>query len=320
MSKDMQKKSNPRPSAVNRNKGSFHFIFRFGLAWLLTLLLSGQPAMLSYAFAAESGKSSARSKMPTPAPSPAPVQQSNVDLTVTAINTSDVITDSQTLAISGNLEVTVQNLGSSASNTQFTILAFEDRNLNGKYDSGTDLQLGFTLVSQNIVANSSTSVSIALSAAVTFKGNLIYVFADSGNAIQEINEGNNVLHTQQSLSIVANQFNTGVDSTGTVLPVGAIDPHYRITESADPTYIGKQAYVVEDSPWFPNSSTSKWISVNPNRGTTIGNYAYETIIDLGTTDPTTTAIYGRWSSDNNGLDIKINGQSTGQTTSIYAYM
>jgi choice-of-anchor C domain-containing protein len=186
----MQKNPTPRLSVVKRNKGSFHFVFRLSFAWFLTLLLSAQPALLPYVFAAESGESSAPTEIP--ASSPAPVQQSNVDLTVTALNTSDVITDSQTLAISGNLEVTIQNLGSSATNTQFTVLAFEDRNLNGKYDGGADLQLGFTNVTQSITAAGKTSVSLSLSGTVLFKGNLIYVFADSGNAIPETNENNNV--------------------------------------------------------------------------------------------------------------------------------
>ena len=63
---------------------------------------------------------------------------------------------------------------------------------------------------------------------------------------------------------------------------------------------------------------SAWIS--PSRdtqglsdGAGTYNYRYETTFDLTGFNPATTRLAGRWATDNQGMDILINGMSTGQS-------
>ncbi len=180
------------PSQPRRRKTrSFAFWQRLCLCWFLSLTLGGLSLMPPAASAEVHPLAAAPA--PPPAPAPPVVPQGNVDLTVTALDTAAVVTDSQTLAISGPLGVTIKNLGSAAVNAAFRVIAFEDRNANGAFNQGTDLLLGSTDFPGGVAANGSTNLSIALSGIVTFKGNLIYVWVDSQNAIAETNENNNIL-------------------------------------------------------------------------------------------------------------------------------
>ena len=115
-------------------------------------------------------------------------------------------------------------------------------------------------------------------------------------------------------------YNTGVDSTGTALPGGAIDLHYTLIHSPDAAFDGPEAFVTNAGfpigPWAANSSVSKWISPRADAGNNnaAGQYTYRTTLDLTGFDASTATIVGRWMSDNNGLDILVNGQTTGNTT------
>jgi len=115
-------------------------------------------------------------------------------------------------------------------------------------------------------------------------------------------------------------FNTGVDDQGNLLPAGAVDPHYRLVQSADAAFPGPNAYVVNDAwplapsgPWLAHGPKSKWIAPQTSQasGHPPGNYVYRLTFMLTNLDPETAVITGRWSSDNGGVDILINGVSTG---------
>jgi len=49
----------------------------------------------------------------------------------------------------------------------------------------------------------------------------------------------------------------------------------------------------------------------PVQGNAPGNYAYQLAFDLTGFDATTAVISGRWSSDNAGLEVRLNGELTG---------
>jgi hypothetical protein len=117
-------------------------------------------------------------------------------------------------------------------------------------------------------------------------------------------------------------FNTGVDNTRTVLADGAVDPHYSLIVNPD---TGSPDAIVEDStvfpivagPWLANSSTSKWIGPRFNTSASaVGLYTYRIMIDLTGRDPSTVVIIGRWSTDNAGRDILVNGVSTGNPQNL----
>lgn len=114
-------------------------------------------------------------------------------------------------------------------------------------------------------------------------------------------------------------------NTGAGIGDGLVDPNYKLLSVPTASGVGPASYVVDSSifpiasgDWMADSTTSKWIgpvvdmSSYPN-DTGSGNYVYETTFDLTGLDPASASISGLWSTDNFGLDILINGQSTGNT-------
>ena len=112
-------------------------------------------------------------------------------------------------------------------------------------------------------------------------------------------------------------FNTGVDAQSGPLPDNAIDPHYRLLPAGAAAYAATEAGGFPIPPWIGNSSLSAWISPSldtqaASDGAGNFNYRYETTFDLTGLNPATARLTGRWSTDNRGVDILINGLSTVQ--------
>ncbi|MAU41040.1 MAG: hypothetical protein CMF31_05400 [Kordiimonas sp.] len=105
-------------------------------------------------------------------------------------------------------------------------------------------------------------------------------------------------------------FNTGVDGSGNVLPNGSLDPHYTVLEN------GNAPAVLLSSPhgtYIPNSASSKWVWQQSNGLPINVNRTFRLTFDLSGLDHTSANISGLWAVDNRGLDILINGNSTGNT-------
>jgi hypothetical protein len=123
-------------------------------------------------------------------------------------------------------------------------------------------------------------------------------------------------------STITSLFNTGVDETGAVLPNDTIgDPHYSIISA--PAGSTTETRIITSEGGFPigpyigDNTSSRWIVPN-NVGylnVPIGTYTYRTTFDLTGFDINTASITGQWSTDNDGLDILINGTSLGYTNS-----
>ncbi len=122
---------------------------------------------------------------------------------------------------------------------------------------------------------------------------------------------------------ISNLYNTGVNDSGAVLGNSVIDPHYALTSQPAPG--GLQAVTTPPGypipPWVANSTTSRWIGLNTTSAIgPVGSYTYETTFTLpNLANLATVSINGLWSTDNNGLDILINGISTGQTTTFASF-
>jgi hypothetical protein len=105
-------------------------------------------------------------------------------------------------------------------------------------------------------------------------------------------------------------FNTGVDGCGNLLPDQSADPHFSLS--------GGSAFVVTngpfplDSSWLADGPRSKWIAPSPTAsGAQFTTFDYQTTFDLTGFDPSTVTLTGSWATDNEGVDIFINGKSTG---------
>jgi hypothetical protein len=131
------------------------------------------------------------------------------------------------------------------------------------------------------------------------------------------------------LTDIPGLFNTGLDDFSTLLPDGATDPHYMLVSSPDATYPGPESKTVlsDGFPmncWLPNSAQSRWIAPRSDAGAppdynAKGMYVYRLRFDLTHFKPNTARISGLWSTDNNGVDILINGKRTGFFTTFEAF-
>lgn len=121
-------------------------------------------------------------------------------------------------------------------------------------------------------------------------------------------------------------FNTGVNGSNQLLADGEIDLHYRLVSSDDAEYTGPDAFIPSSDiwpigAWFPNGPDSKWIAprFDADKFNAPGHYVYRLTFDLTTFDYKTAEIGGFWSTDNNGVDILINGAATGYQTPYEAF-
>ena len=128
---------------------------------------------------------------------------------------------------------------------------------------------------------------------------------------------------QSSAAPITTLFNTGVDANRSVLPDGTVgDPHYTLVSVPSGT---TDIRVRTSAGGFPipyyigDNNLSAWIGPNNDQylNGVQGNYVFRTTFDLTGLDPATALINGRWSADNKGIDILINGQSTGQQTAYF---
>jgi hypothetical protein len=123
--------------------------------------------------------------------------------------------------------------------------------------------------------------------------------------------------------------NTGVDAVSTPLAdTTGPDLHYKVsygTAIGSYTTTSASAFAVNDNTQFPmnaywiqSDSQSAWISPfgrNTTDASANGFYDYQTTFSLTGLVAGTAMISGQWAADNCGLDILINGHSTGQAMS-----
>ena len=118
------------------------------------------------------------------------------------------------------------------------------------------------------------------------------------------------------LEPVPGLFSTGVNDNGQALDDLSIDPHYTVIrdpdESApDAIVLDSTLFPIVAGPWLPNEPTSKWIGIQEDSNGPGGDYSYQLTFDLSAFNPDAVFIEGSWASDNAGIDILLNGQSTG---------
>jgi hypothetical protein len=121
---------------------------------------------------------------------------------------------------------------------------------------------------------------------------------------------------QTHAGIISGLFNTGVDDSGNLLPDFATDPHYTITSSpigTDSTLARSAMNGFPIPPWVGDDMSSKWLipanTDSAGDGPT-GIYIYETTFNV-TGNPSSAAITGRYSSDNELINVIVNGVFTG---------
>lgn len=106
----------------------------------------------------------------------------------------------------------------------------------------------------------------------------------------------------------------GLFNTGATTAMGAQDPNWTVLET------GAAALVRTNIPstYLPNTADSKWIWESANGQPGNNTRTFRLTFDLTGLVASTAQITGRWSTDNVGQAILINGVSTGQTANGFA--
>jgi YD repeat-containing protein len=115
----------------------------------------------------------------------------DVDLVVSTVDACSVTTDTQTLAVSGDVVVNTRNPGGSNFTGSFDTTIFEDRNGNGTYEDSADNTLGVATFSGGIASNGTAPVNVPVSGVVLFRDNHVYALVDSAHQVTELDEWNN---------------------------------------------------------------------------------------------------------------------------------
>ncbi|MFQ5859792.1 MAG: FG-GAP-like repeat-containing protein, partial [Anaerolineae bacterium] len=119
------------------------------------------------------------------------------DLMVSQVGLANMTTDPQTLAVGGTIMATIANQGNIGvpAATAFAVTFFEDRNGNARYDPAADNTLGQATHTTGLGAGAEVEVAAAVVGQVLFRDNLVYALVDSGDAVTELDESNNLNHS-----------------------------------------------------------------------------------------------------------------------------
>jgi subtilase family serine protease/prenyltransferase beta subunit len=145
------------------------------------------------------------------------------DLVPVKIDLSGTTTNPQTLAISGNALVTLQNKGDDKITASFDVIIFEDKNNDGRYTSSVDTLLGTGTNALSLWPEGASMVDVPLSGTVQFLHSPLHAFVDSGDAILEQDETNNILASCKDCEAV---------------PTNPIEPVVKWTK-AKPDYVSR---------------------------------------------------------------------------------
>lgn len=125
---------------------------------------------------------------------------------------------------------------------------------------------------------------------------------------------------QAQAATITGLWNTGVDATGFRLDndSGDIDTHWTVVSSTSGAgYAGQNAVTYKHPAYAANDDDSKWVSLtgsgSPGSNTTI----YRLTFDLTGLNAATAKLTGLFGGDNQAT-IYLNGQNTGQSTTVFS--
>lgn len=102
-------------------------------------------------------------------------------------------------------------------------------------------------------------------------------------------------------------FGTGLDATGNPQVGAGVDAHYFLQHTGAPVIVRTAL----PSSYAANDANSQWVWAQANGQPINTTLTFRTTFDLTGMDATTALINGLWGADNTGVDILLNGNSTG---------
>jgi len=118
-----------------------------------------------------------------------------LDLQPTHIEMTNVVVDSETLALSGIVRVYLSNNGSDPVPVPFTVSVFVDADFDGAFSTNADYVVGYGVFPAGFPANGSAYVDMTVNGQALFKDCPLYAFVDSQNTVPEYNEFNNIMRS-----------------------------------------------------------------------------------------------------------------------------
>ena len=118
--------------------------------------------------------------------------------------------------------------------------------------------------------------------------------------------------TSAAAGTITDLFNTGVDGSKTTVGTAVNDLHYsRVTTSG----VTPVRVVPQNGAWVPETlgaGGARWVSVRDDTRPGSGTFVYRTQFTVpNNADLNSVVVMGDWASDNDTLDILINGSPTG---------
>ena len=116
------------------------------------------------------------------------------DLLVPSLDDSTATVDFETLALSGDLLLELENRGNLDA-PPFEVTVFEDADADGAWTPGIDTLLGQSTFGVPLLAGQRVPFVVPVSGSVAFRGSRLFAFIDSAEAILELDESNNTNDT-----------------------------------------------------------------------------------------------------------------------------
>ncbi|HOP46388.1 MAG TPA: IPTL-CTERM sorting domain-containing protein [Desulfobacteraceae bacterium] len=116
----------------------------------------------------------------------------DIDLEPFQVQITSFNQDVQSLKVSGQVIVTVLNNGNGNVSVPYNLVLFEDADFSGAYEEEKDNFLAETSVDLGPGAGASQDVYLKFFGNLLFRDNLLHVFVDSQNDLDESNESNNL--------------------------------------------------------------------------------------------------------------------------------
>ena len=120
---------------------------------------------------------------------------------------------------------------------------------------------------------------------------------------------------QANASPITTLYNTGVDNSHAVLSDLSPDTHWSVGSAGTVARDSSGGYpIVPDGPWLANDTLSAWVipdNTDHAGDAPPGFYDFQTTFSLNGFIPSTAMITGQYSSDNELVDLLVNGTSTG---------
>lgn len=115
-----------------------------------------------------------------------------LDLAPTHIAMTNVVVDSQTLALSGTAKVYLRNSGTDTVPVPFTVSVFVDADFDGAYSTNADRLVGWGNFPAGLLSGQSGWIEMTVNGQSLFKDCPLYAFVDSENVVPEYDESNNI--------------------------------------------------------------------------------------------------------------------------------